>query len=170
MGSLLHYKYWQSSMWSTVFLHLANENIQGRGWIKHSSLKSTLIVWKASMIPMSDPLPSHSVLNGFFFFFLFSFWWVALPSTTTLGLWKIPAQWLFCLLLNVVLRLKITIHNNAKNGEGEQKKWRVCSQSPGFGGQHLKELGTMDPLASTTLTINIRTQEEHPNQVLLHTS
>lgn len=114
--------------------------------------------------------PQSFCIKWILFFFLFSFWWVALPSTTTLGLWKIPAQWLFCLLLNVVLRLKITIHNNAKNGEGEQKKWRVCSQSPGFGGQHLKELGTMDPLASTTLTINIRTQEEHPNQVLLHTS
>lgn len=68
MGSLLQCEYWQSSMWRTAFLHLPNENIQGRGWIKHSSLKNTLIVWKASMILMSDPpLPSHSVLNGFFF-------------------------------------------------------------------------------------------------------
>lgn len=105
---------------STVFLHLSNEKVQGRGWINHPSLKNTLIVWKASVILRSEPLPSHSVLNGFFFFSSL-FWWVALPSTAALGFAEVPAQWLFHLPLHIVLRLKRTTHNDAKKVKVNRK-------------------------------------------------
>lgn len=78
--------------------------MQGRGWIKHPSLKNTLIAWKASIMRMNDCSPSsRSVLNGFFFFSpLFDGWHFLHPQPSQ------KSQSKDSLHLNVFLRIKAT--------------------------------------------------------------
>lgn len=70
MGSPLHGpQYWEGSRWNALWSHLPNENIQGCGWLKRSSLKITLIVWNASIMRYEWFLPLQS----------FCIKWIPLP-------------------------------------------------------------------------------------------
>lgn len=72
MGSPHHCpRNWKTSLWNALLLHLPNENIQGCGWLKLSSLKITLIAWNTSVMRYEWFSPSsHFVFNGFLFLLL----------------------------------------------------------------------------------------------------